>query len=299
MRRAGVGAGLGLATAAAAVLAVGLATGWWRSSARIARPAEPLAATARLSVRTLGFGDPLGARLDVLLDPDVADPSSVRVRPRFAPYRVTATVLRTRRAGSVLLSYRYELECLTPACVPARAELERRFLPALVSYRTRSGQLGRRTVDWPSFTVVSHLSDEDRRDPTARLRVDTTLPAVTYRIDPGTLQALLAALAVAFVVLGALLVALAFRRRAEPAAPAESALPALARALLLVRASTTNGFPTERRKALGRLARELRTAGRSDLAGDAARLAWSAEAPSADATGTFATQVESSLEDES
>jgi hypothetical protein len=295
MRRARLGLGLGLAAAAAAVLAAGLAGGWWRSGAHVPRPAKPVVATAWLSAGTPDFGDTLGARLDVLVDPSRADPSSVRVRPRFAPYRIAATSLRSRRAGSVLLSYSYTLDCLTAACVPDRAQVERRFLPALVSYRTRSSLLRRRVVDWPSFTVASSLTDVDRRDPTERLRVDTTLPAVTYRISPGTLQALLAALSGALVLLAAGLVAVAFRRPGERPAPAEPELPALDRALLSVRASTANGFPAERRKALGWLARELRSSGRGDLAGDAARLAWSTETPSAEATGTFAARVEASL----
>lgn len=298
MRRVGLRLGLGLVAAAAAVLAVGLAGGWWRSSPGVPRPSQPLVATASLSARTLEFGDPLGARLDVLVDPDKADSSSVSVRPRFAPYRISGTVLRTRRTGSVLLSYSYTLECLTAACVPSRAQVEQRFLPALVSYRTRSGRLERRTVDWPSLAIASHLTDADRQDPTERMRADTALPAVSYRIDPRTLRALLAALSAVLVVLAAALVALALRRRAVPTAPAEPELPALDQALLLVRASSANGYPAERRKALGWLARELRASGRADLAGDAARLAWSAEAPSAEATGTFAGQVETSLGDE-
>ena len=289
---------LGAAAAAAVVLVLGLAQGWWRGGAGIPPPSRPLVATASLSARTVDFGDPLTARLELLVDPRRVDPDAVRVKPRFAPYRVSVTALRTRTAHAMLLSYRFALECLTPACVPGRVPAERRFLSALVSFRTRSGRSETRPVEWPSFELVSRLTDADRADPTARLRVDSTLPPVTYRIDPGTLQALLIAFSAALVLLASALTALALRRRARPPAPVAPDLAPLDRALLFVHASTANGFPDDRRKALSRLARELRASGRDDLANAAARLAWSADAPSPEAAGEFASEVEAALGEE-
>jgi hypothetical protein len=283
-----------VATAVVVVL-VGVAQGWWRGGTRVPPPSQPLVATPSLSARTLAFGDPLSARLDLLIDPRAADPASVRVKPRFTPYRIVGTTLTTRRAGGALLSYRYALECLSPACVPGKAQSEQLFLATVVSYRTRSGAVEKRTVDWPDYTIVSRLNDADRRNPTDRLRANAALPAVSYRFDPGTLQVLLPALSGALAMLAAALAALAFRRRAQPIALAGPELAPLDRALLLVRASTANGFPAERRKALGRLARELRASGRLELADTAVRLAWSAESPSADAAGSFATEVETSI----
>jgi hypothetical protein len=198
----------------------------------------------------------------------------------------------------VLLAYRYALECLTAACVPERGQVERQFLPALVSYRTRTGRLEQLQVEWPSYTVASHLTAADRPDPTARMRVDAALPPVTYRIDPGTLRALLAALSGILVVATALLLAGALWRRVPGVLPAAPELPPLGRALRLVRASTSNGFPAERRKALGLLARELRRSGHRELARDAVRLAWSAEDPSPDAADAFAEEVETSVMEE-
>src|SRR5207302_7496933 len=136
-----------------------------------------------------------------LVDPRKANPATLRIEPRFSPFRVVAATLRTRRAGATLFSYRYALECLTPACVPGRAQAELRFLPTLVSYRTAAGRLVTQPVEWPSYETASRLSDADRLDPTGRLRTEASLPAVTYRIDPGTLQTLLTALSVALVAL--------------------------------------------------------------------------------------------------
>jgi hypothetical protein len=295
MRRIVLAAG---ATLAAAVLVVALAHGWWRGGARVPPPSQPLVATASLSTRSGSFGDPLTARLDLLVDRRKVDPATVSVKPRFSPYRVASTALRTRSAGTILLSYRYELECLSLACVPGRAQAEHQFLPALVSYRMQSGRLVTQPVEWASYETASRVTAADRLAPTERLRTDAALPSVTYRLDPGTLQALLTALSAALVLLAAALTTLAFRRRAQPLTPAEPELAPLDGALQLVRASTANGYPAERRKALGWLARELRASGRSDLAHAAVRLAWSAEAPSPEATDAFAAQVEAALGDE-
>jgi hypothetical protein len=248
--------------------------------------------TASLAPRTLSFADPLAARVDVLLDPRKVDPASVRVEPRFGSFRIVSSELRTQKAGGALLSYRYSLECLVPACLPGRTLAERRFLPAFVSYRTRGGRAHRDPVDWPTYTVVSHLSTPDIGDPTTRLRADAALPPVSYRIAPGTLQALLAALAAALVLAAAGLVAVALPRRRTAAGPQ---LAPLEHALALVRASTANGYPAERRKALGRLARELQAEGQGELAQSAVRLAWSAAPPTAEATTELADEVEEAL----
>ena len=286
MRRAVLGAGV-----VAVVVAVGLALGLWQRPHR-SLPSRPLAVTASLAPRTLSFADPLAARVDVLIDPRHVDPASVRIQPRFGSFRIVSSELRTRRAGGVLLSYRYSLECLVPACLPGRTLAERRFLPAFVSYRTPGGRAHRDPVDWPTYTVVSHLSTPDIGDPTTRLRADATLPGVSYRIAPGTLQALFAALAATLVLAATGLAALALPRRRTAAGPQ---LPPLRHALALVRASTANGYPAERRKALGRLARELRSEGQGELAQSAVRLAWSAAPPTAEATTELADEVEEAL----
>ena len=286
------------AALAAVVLLVGVAGGWWQGSGRAPRPSRPLVASASLWPRALEFGDPLVARLELLVDPAAVDAASVRVEPRFAPYRVRATTAKARSAGRAeLVSRSFALECLTPACVPERQQVERRFLPVVVSYRTVAGRAARMEIDWPSVRLSSHLSDADRAAPAARLRVDAPLPPVSYRLEPGALRAGLAAGAGALAVLAAVLAALGLRRPRGAVPAPEPELEPLARALLLVRASAANGFPAERRKALGRLARELGASGRSDLAHAAARLAWSAESPSTDAAGAFAAHVEKSLEE--
>jgi hypothetical protein len=275
----------------AAAVAVGLWLGLSRQRA-VQYPAEPLAATATLAPRTFDFADRLTARLDVLVDPRAVDPASVRVQQRFGLFHVLGADFRERKTGGVLLSYRYTLECVVPGCLPGRTLSERRFLPTLVSYRTVAGRKRRAVIEWPTYTVATHLSALDTGDPTLRLRADAPLPSVSYRISPRTLQALLAALAAILVLGAAGLVAVALPRRRGAAGPK---LPPLEEALALVRASTLNGHNGERRRALGRLARVLRVEGQGELAGAAVRLAWSSAPPSADATSQLADEVEASL----
>jgi len=274
----------------AAAVAVGLTLALWPHAERTF-PKETLAASASLAPRTFAFADRLSARIDVLVDPRAVDPASVRVRPRFGLFKVLARGLRTRRAGGVLLSYRYALECLVPGCLPGRTLAERRFLPAIVSYRAADG-LRREAVEWPTYTVVTRLSTPDIGDPTTHLRADAPVPPIGYRVSPGTLQALLAAVSGVLVLGAAGLLALALPRRRPARAPQ---LPPLAQALALVRASTANGYPAERRRALGRLARELGVEGRRELARAAVRLAWSAEPPTPEAATRLADEVEESL----
>ena len=288
MRRIALVAGI-VAVALAAVLALG----WWRGGSSGPAPAHPLAASATLGTQALSFGDPLAARIEVLVDPRKVDLDSLRVRPRFAPWRVVSSSAERRSGAGTLLVYRYMLECLSPACLPGRTLAERRFLPALLSYRAATGRTVRRVVEWPTYRVVTRLTSPDIGDPTQHLSADTSLPAVTYRIAPGTLQPLLAGLAALLVLAAGLLVFAALpRRRAAPAGPA---LPSLELALQLVRASTANGYPPERRRALGRLARELHADGQPDLAQAAVQLAWSSHPPSPEATSAFADHVEESL----
>ena len=209
VRRVAIGA-----VVAAVVLAIVLALGWFRGGSGPA-PAQPLSATAALATPALSFGDPLAARVEVLADPKQVDVGSLRVRPRFAPWRIVSETRERQSGAGTLLVYHWTLECLSQACLPGRTLAERRFLPALISYRSPTGRTVRRVVQWPTYRVVTRLTSPDIGDPTQHLAADTSLPPVTYRIAPGTLQALLAALA-------ALLVVAAGRARLVRAAAAET-----------------------------------------------------------------------------
>ena len=229
----------------------------------------------------------------MLVDPRAVDPASVRVRQRFGLFHLLGAQFRVRNTGGVLLSYRYTLECVVPGCLPGRTLAERRFLPALVSYRTVAGRKRRAVID---------VADVHRRHPPVDFghRRPDTAPARRRAASAGQLPDLAAHAAGAARRAGggARPRCRGARRRraaAAPAAPTGPKLPPLEEALALVRASTLNGHNGERRRALGRLARVLRVEGQGELAGAAVRLAWSSDPPSADATSELADEVEASL----
>jgi hypothetical protein len=123
------------------------------------------------------------------------------------------------------------------------------------------------------------------------LRFDASLPAPSYRIAPDTLRALVVGLAALLALAAVVFAWIALRpHAATDRGPAGSRLE---QALRAVRASTENGQPQERRKALGWLGRELRAVERPAEADAARRLAWSAEPPTPRSAGDFAANVES------
>jgi hypothetical protein len=285
------------AAAIVVVLVVALAEGWDRSGGGTGGLLRAFAASATLSTRAVSFGDPLVAQLDLVVDPGAIDPQTVQIQPSFGAYRTVGQSLRTTRGAGESLSYRFVLQCLDPVCVPPSARVEQRFQPATVSYRTRSGETVTQHVAWPSYLLSSRLTDADRRDAARSLRFDATVPSPSYRISPDLLRALLAALAGVMALAAAVLVGFALRPRHAPDTAVLSD-SRLVQALRAVRASTANGRPAERRKALGWLGRELRAVQRPSEADEARRLAWSADPPTATSAGDFATRVETSEDPE-
>jgi hypothetical protein len=284
------------AAAVVVVLVIALALGWDRGSGGTAA-ARPFAAAASLSSRAVAFSDPLVARVDVVLDPRLVDPTSVEIQPSFGAYRVVGRSLRRTSGDGERLTYAFVLDCLDQVCVPPTARVKQRFPPATVSYRTRAGQPVTERVAWPGYVLSSRLTDPERQRPERNLRFDTTPPPAGYRIDPGVLRALLTALAALLALSAAVLLGIVLRPRpaADAAGPSDSRLQ---QALRAVRASTANGQPAERRKALGWLGRELRAVERPSEANEAGRLAWSADAPTAQSAGDFAAKVETAESDE-
>jgi len=274
----------------AVLLVVFLALGWRQGGGEDEFPAQAFAASASVSPAAVSFGDRLGARLDVVIDPGKIDAGSVEVRPRFGLDRVIGGTLKRTHGAGELLSYRYVLECLLPGCAPQSARVARRFPPALVSYRTRDGQLVNQQVRWPAYQLLSRVTDAERQRPVSSMHFDASLPAPGYRIAPDTLRAVAVGLAALIAAAAVALAWIALRPRAAAGGPSTSRLE---QALRAVRASTANGHPEERRKALGWLGRELRAVERPSEAETARRLAWSAEPPTPRSTGDFATEIES------
>ena len=170
---------LPLVLAAAAVAAVLVSV---QRAGRDERPAPsvPIRASTSLSDRASLFGQPLVARLELLVDRARVDPARVRVSVDFSPFRITGApaVGRERRGRATILRYAYRLECLAAACAPRAPQRVFAFAPAVVHYGT-----GRGRAPWPALTVASRLAASDLV--ARRLRVPEPT-AESYRLPPGT-----------------------------------------------------------------------------------------------------------------
>jgi hypothetical protein len=252
---------------------------------------EAVVASTSVSPRLPAFGDRVTAELRVKVDRRQADPSSVRVTARFAPYRPLGRPARSKSGSgeTTVLRYRYVLDCLERACLP-RGKLFL-FPRARVTYGG-----GEVAAAWPEFLVVARTQPADLRQPQMRdgLR---PLPRISYRTSPAGLELAFGGGAVLLVLLAAGLVAHS-RPRPAPAAVQETngALSPLEAALALVRQAASAGDPVMQRKALERLASELRRARLLRLARSARRLAWSERKPQTATTGAFADEVVRAVE---
>jgi hypothetical protein len=189
----------------------------------------------------------------------------------------------------VVLRHRFTLLCVSGSCTPRGLARPVSPAPVRVRYRLRSGATRTRMTRWPVSYAASRLVAVDLpSDPQASLpwRLPAVPPAVSYRAAPGLVAAVLYGAAALLALLAAVLVApelrrvlgLAVRRR-DPLA----GLAPLERAVALLERALASGAASEQRKALDRLARELRLRGDDDLAGAARRLAWSSAAPGEEA----------------
>jgi hypothetical protein len=242
---------------------------------------QDVAASTSLAPLAGLFGDAVRAEVDVVLDPERVDPESVLVSVDFGPLEGPALVAPERfEAGrSMHVRFRYALLCLREDCRPRSGKHEVRLAPAVVRYRLVDGTTRTLRAEWPAAVVIaSRLTAEGSARPVWRVREQP--PPVSYRVPPtlaaaagfsiAALLALVAVVVIAFELLG-----FARRRRSDPLA----GLAPLERALALLARAVADGGTARQRRALDRLARELRRAGDDDLAADARRLAWSRARP--------------------
>ena len=244
---------------------------------------EPIAVNATIGPQQHMFGDPIRARVELILDSKRIDPNTVKVHANFAPYRPLRRPTRTESgAGAITrLRFDYPLGCMTYRCLPAAV---RRFdlHNASVEYRTRAGQTGRtEEIDWPTLEVTGRILPSRMWAAKLQGAEYRDLGSPTYRISPTLVQLIALVLAVLFAA-GAFVLIL----RLLPLARIAERLglktvdrrTALERALDQVH-ETAEAEPDEGRRALERLARELRRARNPELAGAASRLAWSRDYP--------------------
>jgi hypothetical protein len=256
--------------------------------------AQALSARAVVSPRPVLFGDLVTARADLVVDRARIDPDAVRVVADFAPFAPTGAPRRTESMSgdAVTLSFRFQLLCLTEACVPA-GEAKRVPLPrARVSAPLRDGGIVTRTLAWPDVEVARRVPDSQVSAGAPPWRLQTELPAVTYRSDPSRLANLLALAAALLAAAAAALVAWEIARLVAARRMARERRSVLDEALELVRESAHRSGD-DRRRALALLSRVLareRVNGR--LSGAAERLAWSRPEPPPPGLDALADEVE-------
>lgn len=287
--------GLVAAVLALAVLAGGAAALLRGSDEDVPALNRLLVASADLDGRAHLFGDPVRARLEVVYHATRIRPDSIAVEASFAPYRIVERRESRDSFGSIeRVRVDFSLECLTARCVP-RSDGLFEFPRARVRYRQREFPVDEGVaVDWPRLRVGSRVGL--REVEVRALRADVRdLPAVSYRIGPGALATAGYSLAALLALAGALLLAHALGARARlerRLTGRPSRLSALQRALALVRRQTRRGEADASRRALDRLAVELRETSEPDLARDASRLAWRRNDPSETSVDPLSHEVE-------
>ena len=223
------------------------------------------------------------ARVELIVDGNRVDPDSVEIGANFDPYRELRPVEVTRSEDGTLtkLRYDYVLGCLVSQCLPRGAGRVELGGVAVNYLRRGESEPAAATVEWVPIRAAGRI-DPNQLDQAA-LRSDLRdLPSASYRVSPRTVELVALVLAVLFAVGAAILILrllpldrLATRlgaRFVDKRSPLEQALA-------LVRESAASGSPEEERRALERLAVELRRARSPALAGDASRLAWSQPVP--------------------
>ncbi len=258
-------AAIGLAAVlAVVVLTAFVARGWWRGDGGTYAPRKTLVHTEVTPPRSL-FGQVLTAHAQLVVDPRRVNPASVELAVDVRPFQIRSESHRVERGlgRAAVIDFQYEIQCVTRACVPhqksAGAE-SFQLKTAKATYLGRNGKTLTLDVVWPAFGVQSRLTADE----------------------------------IALSMLGAgWLVASAVRGDMRPLRvrriPAH--LTALERALVLAEHATAHGEVDESRKALERLAEELRRQRAEAYADEAERLAWSERGPSPETVAELATSV--------
>jgi hypothetical protein len=286
LTRIAIAAVIGVVAAVAAVLLLGRA-----APVHGVRPVRALTVHASFDPPTVQFGDRVVARVVVLADRSALDTSRLRVTQDVAPLTpLGAThVTRTTRGRLLVVSYDLPAVCFSDGCL-ARGGSKVLHLPAVRAEAPRRSSGVARAASAPrALTVDGRVTAADLAPSRPPFRADTSAPAVTWRIAPGTLALLLDVLAAALAAAGIGLATWQGARVVRRARTSGTQRSALERALALVHEAESRP-PADRRRAVGLLARVL---GRRNepLARTAGDLAWSEPPPDPDDLAALADQV--------
>lgn len=275
---------------------------------------KPLLASSKTAV-VLGeltpdvhmFGEPVVARVDVILNREKVDPADVQLKTDFEPYEKVGETREERReiGDFTVIRYTMTLNCLNERCIPPTAAGETTVsqLPGLPPFLPGQARDEKMKVDFTPATLVMDAEPKDKTlgrvvwPPLRSLsRINwydssvvgqgfpfvatvTPLPDPQYRISPTVLGLALLALAVALLALPVWLVSRVRGRRGVPEAEAGPALSPLERALRLVEWASRRPSVDERREALEALAFELGHEDHDGSATKAREQGWSPPSP--------------------
>ena len=268
-----------------AVVLAGVAAG-----VPVASAASP---TIRASVDRASplFGDPFTYVVEARFsrDGDGGDAAQVVADP--GPFAVLAPprVERSTLGDEVVLTVTQRLACLSTACVPTGAS-RAVLLPRAEVEVDGAVATAAPVVVHVGARVAEAAVDADEPG----YRTSAELPPPTTRFEPGLGIALLVSAGILLAVVGIVLAAYGIVKGSARASRSRDPSP-LARALRLLRESSTRP-PPDRRRAAGLLSRLL-SAGRNtaDLAADAQRTAWSRPDPSRGDAEVLADRMQRSL----
>ena len=260
-------------------------------------PRRDVAISTSLAPSPLFFGDLVTAHAQVLVNRRALDPDAVRLEATFAPFSIVGRPQESRSTSgqTTSIDVRYTLQCLVEACLPQPGGIA---LPKLQVHAGTSGDdLVTYDHSWPRVDVVSRVAPVALAVDPPPWRQQVALPAVSYRVAPGALAAVLTLVAVLLVLGAFALVVREVTRRRRLLHERARFRSSLARALELARASAARG-PDDRRRALALLARVLAfdPNGGRRLAPAAARLAWGRSEPSTTGVESLVDEIERTVD---
>jgi hypothetical protein len=289
-------------TVVVCVVAAAFVFGWRNGKGGTYAPRHIAVHTSVAPDRSV-FGQPVEATVSVTVDPRRVDPSTVQETADFRPFAVRSeTESRSRIGRATVLTHHYALQCVVRACLPrggtgrSRAAAKSfQFKDLAVTAKTPAGATVRTSAVWPTLGVQSRLTEDDiaLSEPAAVATLDA--PPVTWRFTPALVGGLASVLALLLLLgAGALVgsVALADGRPLRVLRLPKN-MSGVERALKLAEHATAHGETDESRKALERLAAELRRRGEPEHADDAERLAWSSGDPTPEGLAVLADSVRS------
>jgi hypothetical protein len=253
------------------------------------------------------FGEPVVARIDVVLNREKVDPADVQLKTNFEPYEPVGETEEIRRdiGDFTLIRYTMTLGCLNERCIPRTAAGETTVsqLPGLPPFLPGQQRDEKVKFEFPPALLVANAEPKDRTlgrvvwsplRSLSRINWDdssvvgqgfpfvatvTPLPEPDYRISPTVLGIGLLALAAALLAIPVGLVVARSRRRARHDVGAGPALSPLERALRLVEWASRRPSVDERREALEALAYELGNEEAAPTADRARKQGWSPPTP--------------------